>query len=311
MGLALPLDRFAFVLGGIGRRADPIRARIRRCGDAVAILAGLAHAPSQALARHRARGARSRRAPPPREHRLASAVILWAISDLHVGFEANRLAVETLTAHPDDWLILAGDTGDTIAQLERVLGVVTSRFKTVIWTPGNHDLWTPRQWPDARRGEAHYQRLVEACRRAGVLTPEDAFAVWPGVPPVVVAPCFTLYDYSFAPANLTPTAAVAWAAETQVQCADEVLLSPAPYPTREAWCAARVGVHRRTARRHPRRIAHRHRESFSPAARSRRAAPHSPLHDLVRHHAHRVLAHPLSGGRGGVRSPSHAQHPLA
>ncbi|HUU32820.1 MAG TPA: metallophosphoesterase [Vicinamibacterales bacterium] len=167
---------------------------------------------------------------------------LWAISDLHVGYEANRRAVEALPAYPGDWLILGGDTGDTPAQLQLVLDVVTARFERVIWVPGNHDLWTPRQWPDARRGAAHYERLVDQCRRAGVVTPEDPFIEWPGDTRAVVAPCFTLYDYSFAPAGMAPASAVAWAAEAKVQCADEVLLAPPPYPTREAWCAARVAV---------------------------------------------------------------------
>ncbi len=165
---------------------------------------------------------------------------LWAISDLHVGFEANRLAVEALPAYPGDWLILGGDTGDTAAQLQLVLDVVTARFAKVIWVPGNHDLWTPRQWPDAKRGVAHYERLVDQCRNAGVLTPEDPFVEWPGEPRAVIAPCFTLYDYSFAPAGMTPADAVAWAAAERVRCADELLLHPAPFASREAWCEARV-----------------------------------------------------------------------
>ena len=165
---------------------------------------------------------------------------LWAISDLHVGFDANRRAVEALPAFPGDWLILGGDTGDTAAQLQLVLDVVTTRFAQVIWVPGNHDLWTPRQWPDAKRGVAHYERLVEQCRRAGVLTPEDPFVEWPGEPRAVIAPCFTLYDYSFAPTGLSPAGAVAWAAAAKVQCADEVLLAPPPYASRADWCTARV-----------------------------------------------------------------------
>jgi len=167
-------------------------------------------------------------------------VTLWAISDLHVGFEANRHAVEALPAYPGDWLILGGDTGDTAAHLQLVLDVVTARFARVIWVPGNHDLWTPRHWPDTRRGVAHYERLVDQCRRAGVLTPDDPFVAWPGEPRAVIAPCFTLYDYSFAPAGMSSADAVAWAAADQVQCADEVLLAPPPYPSRQDWCAARV-----------------------------------------------------------------------
>lgn len=167
---------------------------------------------------------------------------LWALSDLHVGYDANRRAVEALPALPGDWLILGGDTGDTPAQLQLVLDVVTQRFERVIWTPGNHDLWTPRQLPDARRGAAHYDRLVDQCRKAGVLTPEDPFAAWPDDPRTLVAPTFTLYDYSFAPDGMTPAAAVAWAGAAGVQCADEVLLSPAPFATRDAWCADRVAL---------------------------------------------------------------------
>ena len=42
---------------------------------------------------------------------------LWAISDLHVGFEANRRALEALPDFGDDWLLLGGDT-------DRATGVV-------------------------------------------------------------------------------------------------------------------------------------------------------------------------------------------
>lgn len=164
---------------------------------------------------------------------------LWAISDLHVGFDANRRAVDALPDHGDDWLLLGGDTGDTLAHLQRVLDVVTRRFARVIWTPGNHDLWTPRQWPEARRGVAHYETLVEACRAAGVVTPEDPYLVWPATGHVL-ASTFTLYDYSFGPPGLSDEAAVAWAAETNVQCADELLLAPPPYTSRSAWCHARI-----------------------------------------------------------------------
>ena len=89
-------------------------------------------------------------------------------------------AVEALEAHPDDWLIVAGDTGDTPAHLDFVLRTLTPRFAQLIWVPGNHDLWTPRALAADQRGVAHYERLVELCRSYGVLTPEDPYAVWPG-----------------------------------------------------------------------------------------------------------------------------------
>jgi hypothetical protein len=166
---------------------------------------------------------------------------LWATSDLHVGYDENRRAVEALPEHPGDWLIVAGDTGETPAHLEFVLGVMTSRFAKVFWTPGNHELWTPRQWPPERRGAGHYDRLIAICRRFGVLTPEDPYASWPGDgPPRIIAPVFTLFDYSFRPESVSRENAVAWAAESGVRSADEDLLGSEPYPTRDDWCAARI-----------------------------------------------------------------------
>jgi 3',5'-cyclic AMP phosphodiesterase CpdA len=168
-------------------------------------------------------------------------VNLWAISDLHVGYAENRHAVEALPAHPEDWLSIGGDTGETPAHLEFVLKTLTPRFARVIWTPGNHDLWTPTSLPDEKRGVAHYERLVGLCRRRKVLTPEDDYARWPGDgPPRLVVPTFTLFDYSFRPSSVTREGAVAWAAESGVRSADEDLLASSPFATRDDWCAARV-----------------------------------------------------------------------
>ncbi|MGQ0736784.1 MAG: metallophosphoesterase family protein [Acidobacteriota bacterium] len=166
---------------------------------------------------------------------------LWAISDLHVGYERNRRAVESLEAAADDWLILAGDTGESPAHLDVVLTALTPKFARIFWTVGNHDLWTPHAMPGERRGEAHYQRLVALCRRHGVVTPEDPYARWPGPgPPTAIVPTFTLYDYSFRPDDVQAAEALAWAAATGVRCADEDLLHPHPYQSRDAWCRARV-----------------------------------------------------------------------
>lgn len=166
---------------------------------------------------------------------------LWAISDLHIGYDANRAAVAALPAHSDDWLILAGDTGERPSQLDWVLTQLVPRFAKVIWTPGNHDLWTPNTWTTDQRGASHYERLVHICRQHGVLTPEDPFAVWPGGGPrTAIVPTFVLYDYSFRPDGVPRESAVQWAGESGVRCADEELLAPDPYPSREAWCAARV-----------------------------------------------------------------------
>jgi 3',5'-cyclic AMP phosphodiesterase CpdA len=168
---------------------------------------------------------------------------LWAISDLHAGYEENRTAVRALPSYPDDWLIIAGDTGETPAHLEFVLRTLRSRFAQLVWTPGNHDLWTPQNWTPEQRGVAHYQRLVALCQKYGVLTPEDPYARWPGDGPVrAIVPAFTLFDYSFRPAAVPRRDAVAWAAESGVRSNDEDLLAADPYEGCDDWCAARVAA---------------------------------------------------------------------
>jgi 3',5'-cyclic AMP phosphodiesterase CpdA len=167
---------------------------------------------------------------------------LYAMSDLHVGFDVNRRALETLRDHPDDWLILAGDIGETIPHLEWTLRTLRPRFRKLVWVPGNHDLWTLPADPNQARGEPRYRQLVDVCRAHDVLTPEDPYPVWEDGegPPVVLAPLFLLYDYSFRPAGSTKAEAMEDAVTAGVVCTDEFLLHPDPYPSREAWCRSRV-----------------------------------------------------------------------
>ena len=204
---------------------------------------------------------------------------LLAVSDLHVGYPENRAYVDSLASgDPGDWLIVAGDVGETFADVGFVLASLSSRFAKVIWTPGNHELWTLPSDQVELRGVARYEALLKVCRRFGVLTPEDDFPVWDGPGgPVTVAPLFTLYDYSF-PASEAPdaetaelagsapasteqvaadagqaagdarrkSAALAAAQASGISAADEGRLHADPYPSVAAWCRDRVAA---TARR--------------------------------------------------------------
>ncbi|MBO0810345.1 MAG: metallophosphoesterase, partial [Actinobacteria bacterium] len=168
---------------------------------------------------------------------------LFAVSDLHVGHPDNRDVVARLRPESAaDWLVIAGDVGETAAGIEWALSVLSQRYATVIWAPGNHELWTRRADQVRLRGEERYRYLVERCRELGVITPEDPFPVWHGeAGPVVIAPLFVLYDYSFLPeGTATRAEALARAYDTGIVCSDEALLHPDPYPSRDAWCRARV-----------------------------------------------------------------------
>jgi 3',5'-cyclic AMP phosphodiesterase CpdA len=168
---------------------------------------------------------------------------LLAVSDLHVTHPENRTVVERLQPQSDaDWLIVCGDVSETVRDFEWALGLLSTRFGTVIWAPGNHDLWTTPEERPQLRGEQRYYHLVDICRSLGVLTPEDPYAVWEGQGgPLTIAPLFVLYDYSFG-RNIASTKqqSLALAHRAGVVCSDEFLLHPDPYATREAWCRARV-----------------------------------------------------------------------
>ncbi|SDT18480.1 metallophosphoesterase family protein [Actinoplanes derwentensis] len=168
---------------------------------------------------------------------------LYAISDLHVSYPENRLITEGIRpVHDGDWLIVAGDVGEIFEDVVRTLELLAGRFAKVIWSPGNHELWTMKDDPVRARGVERYRLLVEQCRRLGVVTPEDEFPVWTGAGgPAVVAPLFLLYDYTFRMPGLeTKQASLARAYEVGVVCTDEFMLHPDPYASREDWCRARV-----------------------------------------------------------------------
>lgn len=174
---------------------------------------------------------------------MSAAGRLLAISDVHVAHPDNRAMLAGLWPDSDrDWLLVAGDVAERTSDLRWALELLAARFARVVWVPGNHELWTAPADRAGPRGEQRYRGLVELCRSLGVVTPEDPYPMWTGPHgPVVVAPLFLLYDYSFRPAGVrTKEEALARAYRAGVVCTDEALLHPDPYASRDAWCAARV-----------------------------------------------------------------------
>ena len=173
---------------------------------------------------------------------------LYAIADLHLSYALNRDALAALAPHPKDGLILAGDVGESLAHLRLAFSTAKERFARVWWVPGNHELYTlPSHGaaaadalaPPPARGHEKYLECVEVAREHGVLTPEDDFARWEDEDSgaaVLVCPLFTLYDYSFRPAEVTREGALEWAREEGIEATDEALLHNDPYLGRDEWC---------------------------------------------------------------------------
>lgn len=159
---------------------------------------------------------------------------LWAVADLHASVPANLERVPDIQpADPSDWLIVAGDVAERTELVLDILSDLKERFHTVIWAPGNHELFSRAN--DTHRGRDKYTQLVDGCRAIDVLTPEDPYAVFDGV---TIAPLFTLYDYSFRPAGMTVEAALEQAREKRILMTDEFAI--APFADIRAWCWDRL-----------------------------------------------------------------------
>ena len=169
--------------------------------------------------------------------------VVRAIADLHANSRGNRNQIVGLHPnHPEDWLIVAGDVAERLADITDVLATLAERFATVMWVPGNHELWGGRSGFDEWDAPSRYDLLVHICRELGILTPEDPYPIWTGTGgPVTIAPLFLLYDYSWRPNPTQPLAqALAEARERRVVATDEYLIDPHPYASIADWCAERL-----------------------------------------------------------------------
>merc|ERR1712185_890393 len=119
---------------------------------------------------------------------------LFLVSDIHVDAPENMRWVEQLssTAFLSDALILAGDVSDELQLVEAALRALASKFHTVFFTPGNHDLWVG---PGDGDSMEKLSTLLALCDSLGVATRPRRFGdeqsgVW-------VCPLLSFHHQSF------------------------------------------------------------------------------------------------------------------
>jgi hypothetical protein len=115
---------------------------------------------------------------------------IFAVSDLHTDFRANRALLDELPRreHRRDVLLVAGDIADRLTVIGDTLGVLRSRFSEVFYAPGNHELWVRDGRCDSLEKLGEVLRL---CERLGVRTgPAPVGGVW-------VVPLFSWYSPGF------------------------------------------------------------------------------------------------------------------
>jgi predicted phosphodiesterase len=117
---------------------------------------------------------------------------VFALSDLHVDFEANAQWVQALSRsdYQDDVLILAGDVSDSLARLGRCLHALALRFRRVFFVPGNHELWVVR---DGGSGNSlhKFEQVMSTAADCGVATTAEHIGG------VSIVPLLGWYDHSF------------------------------------------------------------------------------------------------------------------
>ena len=160
---------------------------------------------------------------------------LWAVSDLHVRAPGNRKVFDEYvrTSNPADWLVVAGDIAEDLRTVGEVLSECNRRFHTVIFAPGNHEMYCRNS--DEFKGRRKYEALVAMCRDIGIVTPEDTYQSFAGR---TIVPMFTLYDHSWRDPELTRDQALEAAHARGVVLTDSVAIEP--YEDVALWCRERL-----------------------------------------------------------------------
>jgi predicted phosphodiesterase len=115
---------------------------------------------------------------------------VYAISDLHTDFRANRLLIDGISKseHQSDALVVAGDIADRLEIIEETLALLRSKFHSVYYTPGNHELWVRSDDCDSVE---KFFKIIEMCRRLDIQTsPTRIGRLW-------IVPLFSWYDAQF------------------------------------------------------------------------------------------------------------------
>lgn len=117
---------------------------------------------------------------------------VFALSDIHVDYAANARWIRGLSRHDfqQDVLILAGDITHRQSLLAWCLSELRARFGTVLFVPGNHDLWV--------LGEAEGRTSLEKFHDVAATVEASGASMQPfATDRLLIAPLLGWYDYSF------------------------------------------------------------------------------------------------------------------
>jgi len=117
---------------------------------------------------------------------------VFATSDLHTDYKENFrwLGEISDSKYRDDALIVAGDISDRLEIIRDTLKLLRSKFRHLLFTPGNHELWVRNAEYDSIE---KLKRVLKLCAELNVSTNPVRFEqFW-------VVPLFSWYDGVFDP----------------------------------------------------------------------------------------------------------------
>src|SRR6185503_13663672 len=94
---------------------------------------------------------------------------LFATSDLHTDYKENFRWLQTLsdTEYRRDTLIVAGDVSDRLEVIRETLLLLRAKFRHLLFTPGNHELWVRNAERDSVE---KLQQILKLCDELSVVT---------------------------------------------------------------------------------------------------------------------------------------------
>src|SRR5689334_1381722 len=119
------------------------------------------------------------------------AMRVFATSDLHTDYKENFLWLTQLsdTAYRDAALIIAGDISDRLEIIRETFLLLGSKFRHLLFTPGNHELWVRNAEFDSIE---KLNQILRLCDELGVsTTPLHLDDLW-------IVPLYSWYDGVYA-----------------------------------------------------------------------------------------------------------------
>jgi predicted phosphodiesterase len=116
---------------------------------------------------------------------------VYALSDIHVDYPENLQWLLSIDdeLYQQDVMILAGDVSDNIDLLRQVFVSLKSKFREVLFVPGNHELWVHNDEVDCSL--LKFDLIQSLCRELGV---RDSLFEHEEISFV---PLLSWYDFSF------------------------------------------------------------------------------------------------------------------